>query len=79
MIFLYFQELVGSSPSNRNWRGILIALLVILAVCGLIVFAVFLVTPRKYIGVIHEDLLKRDTILAKYSVYVGQMSYMRTF
>lgn len=39
------QELVASSPSERNWRGILIALLVIMAVLGLILFAIFLLSP----------------------------------
>lgn len=39
------QELVVSSPSERNWRGIFIALLVIVAVLGLIVFSIVLVSP----------------------------------
>ncbi|CAH1163711.1 unnamed protein product [Phaedon cochleariae] len=39
------EELVVSSPSERNWRGILIALLVIIAVLGLIVFSIVLVSP----------------------------------
>ncbi|KAL1502246.1 hypothetical protein ABEB36_007417 [Hypothenemus hampei] len=39
------EELVVSSPNERNWRGIFIALLVIAAVLGLIVFSIVLVSP----------------------------------
>lgn len=39
------EELVISSPNERNWRGIFIALLVIIAVLGLIVFSIVLVSP----------------------------------
>lgn len=43
-------ELVGATDSGRNWKGILIAIVVIAIVCGLIVIAVVLVTPGKEDG-----------------------------
>ncbi|XP_044734733.1 exocyst complex component 5-like [Chrysoperla carnea] len=39
------EELIAATPSERNWRGILIALLVIVAVLGMIVFSIVLVSP----------------------------------
>ncbi|KAK6616843.1 hypothetical protein RUM43_014984 [Polyplax serrata] len=39
------EELIAPSSSQRNWRGILIALLVIIAVLGLIICSIFLLSP----------------------------------
>ena len=44
-MWAWFQELVGGDSESKNWRGILIALLVIVVICGLVIIAVVLVTP----------------------------------
>jgi hypothetical protein len=39
------QELVAAVPSQRNWKGMGISILVILSVIGLIALSVVIVTP----------------------------------
>ena len=45
LLSLYFQELVAAVPSQRNWKGMGIAILVILSVIGLVALAVVIITP----------------------------------
>ncbi|KAK0157917.1 hypothetical protein PV328_011602 [Microctonus aethiopoides] len=62
------EELVSSNPNQRNWRGILIALLVIIAVLALIVTSVALLTPPD------EGPRVRGTRLRLSDVLSGELS-----
>jgi len=56
------QELVASTPNQRNWRGILIALLVIMAVLGLIVFSIVLLSPPDEGPRVKGEKLQREHV-----------------
>ncbi|XP_022237849.1 prolyl endopeptidase FAP-like [Limulus polyphemus] len=66
-----FVELVSSGQDERNWRGIGIALLVILIVCALIVTAVVLLTPGD------EDSLVNNERLNLVEIFNGSFSPRR--
>ena len=46
-ILLSLQELVAASPNQRNWKGISIAIFVIVAILASVAIAVYIKTPEE--------------------------------
>ena len=46
LFFQFFQELVAANPSQKNWKGISIAIFVIVLVLGSVALAVVIRTPK---------------------------------
>lgn len=62
-------ELVAAGPDNKNWRGIGIALLVIVAVCALIVTAIVLLTPGDKGPHVKSTKINLDEVVKGYYSY----------
>nr|XP_009859689.1 inactive dipeptidyl peptidase 10 isoform X2 [Ciona intestinalis] len=76
-------ELVGNNPEQRNWKGMAIALLVILAVCGFVILAVVLLSPEEtttvYAKILLDDVVneKWKTGLAADTSWIGPILVWR--
>ncbi|KAF8793469.1 Prolyl endopeptidase FAP like protein [Argiope bruennichi] len=67
----HHQELAASGPDQKNWRGIGIALLVIVVVCALIVAAIVLLTPGDKGSNVNKSRISLEEVVK------GQFSYRR--
>ena len=62
ILHIFFQELVASNPSVYNWKGIIIALVVISQVIGLVIIAVYLMTPPASLLELDGERMQREDV-----------------
>ncbi|XP_074521060.1 inactive dipeptidyl peptidase 10-like isoform X2 [Halichoeres trimaculatus] len=63
------EEFVDVSPPQRNWKGIAISLLVIVAVCSLITMSVVVLTPEEVPGSRRSRLTVADLYKPEFSAH----------
>jgi len=72
------EELVASTPSTKNWRGMIISIVVICSIIGLIVTAVIIISPKDQGP--HQKgsrFTVEDIISGKYKVELFNGSWLR--
>ncbi|KAK1876587.1 Inactive dipeptidyl peptidase 10 [Dissostichus eleginoides] len=70
------EEFVDVSPQQRNWKGIAISLLVIVAVCSLITMSVVVLTPAELPGNNKSRLTAADLYKPEFSVHNPEATWI---
>ncbi|XP_034061339.1 inactive dipeptidyl peptidase 10-like isoform X3 [Gymnodraco acuticeps] len=70
------KEFVDVSPQERNWKGIAISLLVIVAVCSLITMSVVVLTPAELPGNNKSRLTAADLYKPEFSVHNPEATWI---
>ncbi|XP_041637700.1 inactive dipeptidyl peptidase 10-like isoform X2 [Cheilinus undulatus] len=70
------EEFVDVSPPQRNWKGIAISLLVIVAVCSLITMSVVVLTPAELPGSSRSRLTVADLYKPEFSVHDPEATWI---
>ncbi|XP_077369288.1 inactive dipeptidyl peptidase 10-like isoform X2 [Festucalex cinctus] len=70
------EEFVDISTPQRNWKGIAISLLVIVAVCSLITMSVVVLTPADLPGSIKSALTVDDLYSSEFTVHDPEVTWI---
>uniref|UniRef100_A0A3Q2ZJ38 Inactive dipeptidyl peptidase 10-like n=1 Tax=Hippocampus comes TaxID=109280 RepID=A0A3Q2ZJ38_HIPCM len=70
------QEFVDISTPQRNWKGIAISLLVIVAVCSLITMSVVVLTPADHPASVKSPLTVDDLYSSEFTVHDPEVTWI---